>query len=543
MKNKKIICLFSILLCLTLMFGTLGLAVSALDARTERVENELLELELNADRFGQFLSYADQSQISRIRLEPTIYSTATLDQDFCGSSILVVIDRNISRVNRVFEESFFGSLAITTIEDLSVVVNEELLTASDYRALPSVVGWSANYINTNDAESVECHCTNCISRLRTADELPENWSIDRANFRQILQINLPIDCRENVLSTIAELEQIDGVLSAEPNYLGQIVRTPNDPRFSQQWALQANRMNAPGAWSIERGSSRIRVGVMDTGVDVHLDLMSNVCRLLAYDFIANRPILTSDPNGHGTHVAGIIGASGDNHFGITGVAWNVSLIPLRIADQFGFSITSANVVRAIEHARNRGVHILNASFTVGHSNALEQAVRNFPGLLVAAAGNDNRNNDNSPVFPANFSNLSNVITVGASTANDTRASFSNYSRSRVHLFAPGDNILSTVPITDDGDLDLGPPFGVIPLGISHISGFAMASGTSMAAPQVAGVAALMLSINPNLTPSEIRTIILNNVDRATAFNNSVSGGRLNAQRAVAAVPRPPSSGC
>jgi len=185
------------------------------------------------------------------------------------------------------------------------------------------------------------------------------------------------------------------------------------------------------------------------------------------------------------------------------------------------------VANAINYATNQGIHILNASFAFDkYEPAHYQAISNYPGLFVAAAGNNGTNNDTTPRYPASYV-LSNIISVGASTEANTRAIWtngqaSNYGKTSVHLFAPGDNILSTTKLID---LIAGPLYG-------------RKSGTSMAAPQVTGVAALMLSKNPNLTPLQIRTYIVNNVDTASAFSNSISGGRLNAQRALAAVPAP-----
>ena len=461
-----------------------------------------------------------------------MYSNATLDQEFDASTVLVVMDKNVSRINRVFDTSFFGAdLAIAGIEDLSIVVNEEMLAAKDYRAVPSANSWAADYVAAKDSKgAVECQCDSCTSESRAAEKLPDNWKIDRANFRQILQITLPTDSKEDVLKTIAKLEQIDGIMSVEPNHIiaNCCDKTPNDPKYKDgtQWA--PNKISAPTAWDTTTGSSNIKVGVLDSGVDVHLDLMANVCRLSAYDFVANTPILSSDPLGHGTHVAGIIGAGSNNLIGVTGVAWSVTLVPIRVITADNTS-TEAWIANGINHATNNGIHILNASLRWPNSTVQRQAISNYPGLFVASAGNSNINNDVTPQYPASYG-LSNIISVGASTSSDSRASWSNYGKTTVHLFAPGENIYSTVPISGTST-------------IIHSSGFNYASGTSMAAPQVAGVAALMLSKNPNLTPTQIRTYIVNNVDKLTAFSsNCISGGRLNAQKALAAVPAP-SSGC
>jgi len=520
MKNKKVAGLLGLLLCLSLAFGALNFSAFSMDASPEEAVAQ--------DNFGQFVSSADRSRLAEIELEPKVYSNATLEQEFDASTVLVVMDKNVSRINRVFDASFFGAdFAIAGIEDLSLVLNEDLLTANDYRAAPSANSWAADYVSTNNAKgTVECQCYNCTTESKATDELPKNWNIDRASFRQILQITLPTDSKENVLRAIAKLEQIDGVKSAEPNYFLYSSKTPNDPQYGSLWA--PNKINAPTAWDTTTGTYDVKVAVLDSGIDNHIDLITSVCRLSGYDFVNLINIDSTDPCGHGTHVAGTIGAIGNNSIGVTGVAWRVTLVPVRVLNGLGMGTASA-IASGINHATNKGIHIINASFgSNSYTSAHYQAISNFPGLFVAAAGNDGTNNDTTPTYPANYS-LSNVISVGASTAADSRASFSNYGKTSVHVFAPGDNIFSTVPI--------------LAWAIMDPSGYGYASGTSMAAPQVAGAAALMVSKNPNLTPSQVRTYIINNVDKPSTFSSiCISGGRLNVQKALAAVPTP-SSGC
>jgi subtilisin-like proprotein convertase family protein len=271
--------------------------------------------------------------------------------------------------------------------------------------------------------------------------------------------------------------------------------------------------------------------VIDTGVDyTHPDLASNIWTntdevagngidddgngfvddVRGWDFVNN----DSDPmddNGHGTHVAGTIGAVGNNGIGVTGVAWTASIMPLKFLDQSG-SGSLSDAIKAIQYARVNGAKIINASWGGGgFSSALQSAITQFitsGGLFVAAAGNEATNNDVTPSYPANYQG---VISVGASTRTDTRASFSNYGTS-VDVFAPGQSILSTLPGNRYGSL----------------------SGTSMATPQVAGALALLWGQNPTLSATTISQALINSTDNVLRASNSTHG-RINVGAAATSL--------
>lgn len=320
---------------------------------------------------------------------------------------------------------------------------------------------------------------------------------------------------------------------------------PNDPKFAEQWALNNLGQNggkknadigALKAWLKTRGSDKIVVAVLDSGVDyTHPDLVGNIWfrpdnvpqykddELGNFDDFRgfNAAENQSDPmddNGHGTHCAGIIGAEGNNDEGIAGINWNVQIMPLKFMGRGGFG-TTKDAIEAINYAIDRkrngvNVRVINASWgSTLYSKALEDAIRaaGEEGILfVAAAGNATTNNDKSPHYPSNY-DLPNVISVAALDRNDNLASFSNYGAKTVHIAAPGKDILSTW-LNDD---------------------YRDASGTSMAAPQVAGVAALILAIEPNLTVEKLRERLLKSVDKLDSLNGKVeNGGRLNAAKAV-----------
>jgi thermitase len=322
---------------------------------------------------------------------------------------------------------------------------------------------------------------------------------------------------------------------------------PNDPLFAEQWSLQntGQRSGKTGAdicatraWAKTTGSNKVVVAVIDTGVDYrHTDLAGNIwtrpatlapytdAELGTFDDLhgfdaADMDGDPMDDNGHGTHCAGIIGAEGDNREGVSGVNWHVQIMPLKFLRANG-SGTLKDAIECINYviARKRdgvNVRIISASWgSTMRSRALEDAIRSAgeEGILfIAAAGNASTNNDRFPHFPSSYEQP-NVVSVAALDRNDKLARFSNYGARSVHIAAPGAEILSTW---------LGNEYE------EH-------SGTSMATPEVAGVAALVLAANPNMTMKELRARLLESTDKLPALEGKVAtGGRLNAARAVRA---------
>lgn len=322
-------------------------------------------------------------------------------------------------------------------------------------------------------------------------------------------------------------------------------KLPNDPQFEDQWALyntgqEGGKAKADihvlEAWKKNTGSDKVVVAVLDSGVDyTHQDLAANMWfrpdnvpeyqdeELGTFNDehgfdAADNASDPMDDNGHGTHCAGIIGAEGDNDEGIAGVNWNVSIMPLKFLGRGGFG-TTKDAIESINYAIDRKQHgvnvrVINASWgSTSYSKALEDAIKaaGDAGILfVAAAGNNGTNNDNRPHYPSNY-DLPNVISVAATDRNDQLTSFSNFGVKTVHIAAPGKDILSTW-LGDD---------------------YREASGTSMATPQVAGVAALILANEPNLTVAQLRERLLKSVDKCDSLKGKVeSGGRLDAAKAV-----------
>ncbi len=345
------------------------------------------------------------------------------------------------------------------------------------------------------------------------------------------------------------------VLYAEPNYRLHATQLPNDPRLSELWGLDNlgqtgglidADIDAPEAWDVTLGGSTL-VAVIDTGVDYnHEDLAANmwvnegevpgdgvdndhngfIDDVHGYDFV-NDDGDPMDDQGHGTHVAGTIGAVGDNGIGVVGVNWNANIMAVKFLDASG-SGTNADAVRAINYATQMGARVSNSSWGGNEpfSQALYDAIdnaRQAGQVFVAGAGNGNfigwgQNNDQNPFYPASY-DLDNIISVAATDHQEEKAIFSNYGASTVDLAAPGVDILSTRPNNT----------------------YERLSGTSMATPHVAGVAALILDQHPDWTYSQVITQIFGTVDPVAAMNGiSVTGGRLNAASALGnPVPPPP----
>lgn len=351
-----------------------------------------------------------------------------------------------------------------------------------------------------------------------------------------LSKNFSVEKAIDYYKTLAEIE------SVQPNFYYDLTATPNDTRFSELFGM--SKISAPAAWDLETGNSNTIVAVIDTGIKyTHEDLSANMWTnsgetpnngvdddgngfiddYYGYDFRFN----DSDPNdehGHGTHVAGTIGAVGNNALGVTGVNWNVRLMAIKIYDATGFGTTSAMLINAYNYVRlmrERGenIRVTNnsyggcdeaCSYDQATKDALD-AMGNAGILNVFSAGNDNRDVDANPSYPGSYSSPS-VLTVASSTSSDVRSGFSNFGITNVDLAAPGSGILSTV-IT--------------------ASNYGIKSGTSMASPHVAGAAALLSSHNPSLSNASLKATLMNSVDVLANWDGIVkTGGRLNVANAL-----------
>jgi subtilisin family serine protease len=353
------------------------------------------------------------------------------------------------------------------------------------------------------------------------------------------------------------LEEVIALYESDPNveYVEQNFRyniddvVPNDPYFNELWGLSNKGqgvngkpgglngadINALKAWELSTGSDDIVVAVVDTGIDYdHNDLNSNmwvneneipdngidddnngvVDDIYGYNAVDD----SGDPfddNGHGTHCAGTIGATGDNNEGVVGVNWKVKLMALKFLSGDG-SGSLNNALEAIDYAlemKKRGVNIRVLSNSWGggdYSRALHDAIKaaNDAGIIfVAAAGNSSLDTDKYPHYPSAY-DVDNVVAVAAINNQDSLAGFSNYGAKTVDVAAPGVDVYSTVP--------------------KNIGDYEFFSGTSMATPHVAGVAALILSRNPNMSPKDIAERLIKTATPVAALKGKVvSGGRVD----------------
>jgi subtilisin family serine protease len=331
----------------------------------------------------------------------------------------------------------------------------------------------------------------------------------------------------------------------EPSYVYDLDRVPNDARFfdgtlwglnnyGQQGGTPGADISATNAWDFSIGSTNVIVAVIDTGVRyTHRDLAAQMWHnpgeipgngsdddndgYIDNEFGIDAFDNDGDPmdiDGHGTHVSGTIGAAANDGNPHVGVAWKVQIMALRCGTEQG--LPGAAIIRCIEYAGDHGARVINASFGgYGFSQATFDAINALRAknvLFVAAAGNENNDNDLRPAYPASY-RLDNIISVAAMDRNDLLASFSNYGKTTVHLAAPGVEIYSCW-IGSDTD-------------------YQTIQGTSMATPHVVGVAALVAAYLPGAGYSEIRDRILQGVTTVPTFvPRTITGGRLNAFKAL-----------
>jgi subtilisin family serine protease len=339
----------------------------------------------------------------------------------------------------------------------------------------------------------------------------------------------------DVAAALATLRADPRVEFAEPNRHVHLLSTPNDPQFASQWNMR--QIHAPEGWDVGTGGADVTVAVLDSGIDPsHPDLVG---RVVPGRNVRERTTDTRDDIGHGTHVAGIIGALGNNGTGVAGLSWAVRLMPVKITDRNGDASIAA-AADGIRWATEYGAKIINLSAGgLEDSQTVRRAVadaRSRGVLLVAAAGNcgevasfrdEGCDTLNAPFFPAA---LPEVIAVGALGANDEVAPYSN-TGDYVRLTAPGgvggssrgnplDYILSTWPPMLDSAI--GQP------------GYSYEVGTSMAAPHVTGTAALVWSTNPSLTRDQVEQILFDTADDLgpPGRDDRYGYGRVNVQRAI-----------
>ncbi|MFQ9514307.1 MAG: S8 family serine peptidase [Eubacterium sp.] len=403
--------------------------------------------------------------------------------DYVEGELLVVLKSKSSSMQDRFKATDFPEIKVTKIENLT-------------------------------------YCDNPDSELISED------------FKTVLSVTLKRKTDEELLKAIDSLMDREDVESVSLNEETPVEATQtvptSDSQFVNQWAL--NKIDAIGAWSKTTGSSTVKVGIIDTGIDyTHEELAANMWTnpgetsddgkdndnngyiddVFGWNFHDNNNNVM-DTHYHGTFCAGIVAAD-LNHKDVAGIAPNVKLVALKVGDD-GFYSNAA--VKAITYAANMGIDVVNYSSSFSSKNtAFEAALNNYLGIFVTSAGNNGRDNDVTGNYPKT-SEHNNVIKVANTTSGDSLSGSSNYGVVDVTLAAPGSSVLST---------KLNNTYGT-------------GSGTSFSSPYVAGVAALIISAYPTLERASIINSIKEGVDKITSLSGKVeTGGRLNANKAMEAA--------
>ncbi|MEQ1555688.1 MAG: S8 family peptidase, partial [Gallionella sp.] len=330
--------------------------------------------------------------------------------------------------------------------------------ASSYAPSQVLVQFKPNMSTAMRSQTAQSFGAQSIQALATSS----NWSV----------ANLPAG--QTVAQAVAAYANNPNVAAVQPNYIYHTMAVPNDPQYGQLWAAKntgqpistgtypagvpvtgtaANDMNLEAAWNVQTDCSSTIVAVIDSGVNyTSTDLAANMWNggvaapLHGWNFVGAGSNDPMDLNGHGTHVAGTIGAVGNNAIGVTGVCWKASIMAVRVMDAQG-SGTTSSIIQGIDYAIQHGAKIINMSlggqgpFDTAYSAAITRA-QTANVLVVVAAGNATNNNDVAPTYPCSFTQP-NLICVAALDQNYALANFSNFGASSVDVGAPGTNILST----------------------------------------------------------------------------------------------------
>ncbi|MBA4015842.1 MAG: hypothetical protein C0483_01505 [Pirellula sp.] len=469
-----------------------------------------------------------------------------------GSPVSASFDLHVSDLGSgygIVSSEWFGAFSTVTGSSAGLTI-ESTGTDADHTSSSTVAG-----PEDTASEWIVRLTEEALAHVPTLQEAADFLTVPEIGMTVVAGLGLPGQMLVRATGALADVQDYFRSNTAlryfELNTVISSQAVPNDPSYASLYGLHNTGqtggvidadIDAPEAWNITTGSRSIVVGIIDTGIDYnHLDLAANVWTnpgeiagnsidddqngfiddIHGFDFVNNDgdPM---DDHYHGTHVAGTIGAVGNNSLGVVGVNWQTSMMGLKFLDAGGRG-TTANAIRAVNYATvmksTYGVNIRltnnswgGGSFDQGLLDAINAGGAQDI-LFIAAAGNDGLNIEADPHYPASY-NSQYIVSVAATDASDTLAYFSNYGATQVDLAAPGVSTYSTAPNNSYQSL----------------------SGTSMATPHVSGVAALALSVNPSLTAAQLKAALLNNVDVVPALvGKTLTGGRLNAQRVLEAM--------
>lgn len=465
----------------------------------------------DASQWTSFSNTLDLSELLSVNSDP-IVSIRTLNDDSTAEAAYVSITPGAVLDLPDYDSDFSDSQILVTVTASSLANENEKMAQEESGLFYGVE----------------------IDGLEMLMELPAEAQGDDSG-QQVILLTLKNSGRDNVVEAVEKLTLNAEIGYAEPDYVLQLREDPNDTYYSYQYNMP--KISAPDAWGMTIGSSSVVVGVVDTGIDyTHFDLADNmwinpgeiagdgidndgngyIDDIYGWNFADNNNEVM-DGHGHGTHVAGIIGAVGNNSLGVTGVCWNVKLAAIKIMDNNGYA-TLSGIIAAIQYAKDMGIDITNNSWGWDDdSPLLKNAIDSYDGLFVCAVTNAKIDIDASLSYPECYgSECDEILSVANSNSDDVI--ISGYGKNTVHLAAPGTSIFSTFPTSLSS------------------SGYGYSTGTSMAAPHVAGTAALLRSVDPTLTISEIKEIILNSVDPVSGLSSQlITGGRLNAYKAISQI--------
>lgn len=475
--KKKII---SLLLCLAMTTSTFTIGVDAYEETGEELTAAFVETKV-------YKPAAD----------------AVPNEDYVPYKIMVVLREEYSGLNKFYDASDFPEIPVVEYEAISKLTEED---AND----PN----SGRYYHYNQISVLTYDASSELSIGEAMDRLAANPMIEKVYADVIYD---PIDPIESegyeILSAPLTQHNVSGQANAvDADSTESSVKIPNDPMIPDNYYVW-EKLELPEAWNYTTGSKTVKVGVIETGaVASHPDLNANVGVGKSYVNDSSLPYVDGY-NNHVTNVAGCIGAVGNNALGTVGINWDVTIVPIRCI------LTGDEIAKGVEYAHSEKIPILNMS--IGHvgSDLLYDAIKQYRGLVVCAAGNSGEDNDVTPYHPSGY-DLANIISVAATDENDelsvweiapSRFLSSNYGKTTVDLAAPGSRIMTT--------------------GLNGV--YENFQGTSSSAPIVAGVAALLLAYNPNLTTKQLKEAILNSVDKIPGLEDKVlTGGRLNARKAL-----------
>ncbi len=520
-KFKVLVSVFMVLVLIVSIFSVTLVTTNA--EETAKVTDTIDTVEVDDE------IYADENIKKPLNNDEKIFCNATVEDDFATDRLLIVLKNetslNFDEYNTI-DISELSKIKTKNIREITSTKSEKIYKDFDDKKVKytkeleeittSKIEVSTNALSAANTDNVQKEIIEKDALTLATNDIKKEY----ADFHKIISVELNTDSKAEVLNAVKLIEKNDSVLAVHPDYLAQpSASIANDTYFNDQWSI--GNASIDDAWDITTGSSSVKVGVIDDGINRnHPDLSGNINTSLSTTFTDASPYVSL--GGHGTMVAGIIGAVGNNSIGVSGVCWDVSLVSLQVM-QSNKEYSTTAIVEAIAYAEDKNIDILNLSLNWKTRSipSFEAALALYNGLIISSAGNnganiDNTTSDNVNLYPSILSS-SKIISVASiqEGSTSTLASNSNFGATSVDLAAPGELVYTTY---DGNDL------------------YSECSGTSLAAPQVAGVAALIKSVYPNITNLGLRRAILKSVDKVSALSGKVStGGKLNAKRAFSYV--------